>query len=115
VSCCRSITPIPGLLYTVNPIAVNSPMVDVFTSNKRIVVLIDSASFGLMAFIAVGATLVGSIHLTVSEGSKVAKGDELGYFAFGGSTCIVLVGHGQLRIDSDLQRMSAKCAPEPLS
>ena len=105
----RSITAVPGQLYTVNPIAVNSPLVNVFTSNKRIVVLIDSPAFGLVAFVAVGATLVGSIVMSVAEGQSVTKGDELGYFAFGGSTCIVLIGAAQLHLDSDLQRMSARC------
>ena len=106
----RSITPISGKLYTVNPIAVNSPMVNVFTSNKRVVVLLDTPAFGLVAFVAIGATLVGSIVFTVKEGSSVQKGDELGYFAFGGSTCVTLIQAGQLQLDADLQRMGSKCA-----
>ena len=109
----RSITPIPGQLYTVNPIAVNSPLVDVFTDNKRALVLIDSPAFGLVPFIAIGATLVGSIHFTVQPGAVVAKGGELGYFAFGGSTCITLISQGNLTLDADLQRMSTRCATPP--
>lgn len=109
----RSITPIPGQLYTVNPIAVNSPLVDVFTENKRALVLIDSPAFGLVPFVAIGATLVGSIHFTVQPGAPVAKGGELGYFAFGGSTCITLISHNRLKLDSDLQRMSVRCVLLP--
>ena len=33
---------------------------------------------------AIGATVVGSINWTVEAGQEVQKGDELGYFAFGG-------------------------------
>lgn len=36
----------------------------------------------------VGAMLVGSIAFTKQEGEAVARGEEIGYFAFGGSTII---------------------------
>lgn len=39
---------------------------------------------------AVGALLVGSIAWTVEEGQKVCKSEDMGYFAYGGSTVIVL-------------------------
>jgi phosphatidylserine decarboxylase len=50
--------------------------------------------------VAVGALLVGSIGWTVSEGTKVRKGDELGYFAYGGSTVILLFPE-EMRIEFD--------------
>ena len=40
--------------------------------------------------VAVGALLVGSIAWTAEEGTKVAKSEDMGYFAYGGSTVIVL-------------------------
>lgn len=40
--------------------------------------------------------------------SKIKKGDELGYFAFGGSTCLVLFKHGTISFDKDLMINSAK-------
>jgi phosphatidylserine decarboxylase len=46
--------------------------------------------FGNVIVVAVGATIVGSIRHTAPVGSTVAKGDELGYFAFGGSTVLTL-------------------------
>lgn len=58
----------------------------------RAVILIDSDNedIGLMAFIAVGMAEVSSCVLAVKEGSHVEKGDELGYFQFGGSThCLI--------------------------
>lgn len=86
-----SITPVPGELFTVNPIAIHSEFVDVFTENKRSILWLDTPEFGRVAFVAVGATLVGSIVWSVGPGDAVAKGQELGYFAFGGSTCILLL------------------------
>lgn len=98
-----SICSIPGALYTVNPIAVNSHYADVFTQNKRDVLWLDSPVAGLVAVVAVGATMVGSIIWTVREGDILSRGDELGTFAFGGSTIIlVLPGSARVRWDADL-------------
>jgi len=90
-----------GVYYTVNPIAVKES-VDVFSSNRRLITTLQTAQFGLVGFIAVGATCVGSINMTVSPGQEVKKGDELGYFAFGGSTCLVLFEPGRVSFDADL-------------
>jgi hypothetical protein len=94
---------ISGDLLTVNPIAVNSLFCDVFTVNKRSVCLIDSPSFGLVSFIAIGATLVGSITWSITPGTIISKGQELGYFSFGGSTCIALfTDRHPISFDADL-------------
>ncbi|KAG9160148.1 hypothetical protein Leryth_015037 [Lithospermum erythrorhizon] len=79
---------IPGCLYTVNPIAVNSKYCNVLTENKRTVSIISTSDFGKVAFVAIGATMVGSITFQKKEGDLVQKGDEFGYFSFGGSTVI---------------------------
>ncbi|CAL5377770.1 unnamed protein product [Camellia sinensis] len=81
---------IPGCLYTVNPIAVNSKYCNVFTENKRVVSVISTRDFGKVAFVAIGATMVGSITFTKKKGDHVQKGDEFGYFSFGGSTVICM-------------------------
>eukprot|EP01111_Echinosteliopsis_oligospora_P012151 TRINITY_DN4132_c0_g1_i1.p1 TRINITY_DN4132_c0_g1~~TRINITY_DN4132_c0_g1_i1.p1 ORF type:complete len:559 (+),score=113.13 TRINITY_DN4132_c0_g1_i1:53-1729(+) len=81
--------PINGPLFTVNPIAINQT-VDVFTENKRYVTSIESPEFGKVLYVSIGATMVGSVNFTSTEGSTCKKGDEHGYFAFGGSTVIVL-------------------------
>lgn len=53
-----------------------------------------------VAFIAVGALLVGSIVWTfagedkTSKGVEVKRGEELGCFKYGGSTCVVLFEKG---------------------
>jgi phosphatidylserine decarboxylase len=68
---------IPGCLYTVNPIAVNSKYCNVFTENKRAISIISTSEFGKVAFVAIGATMVGSITFLKNEGDYVHKGDEV--------------------------------------
>jgi len=94
-------THIDGALYTVNPVAIEHP-VDVYTENVRNVTLLDSKEFGVVGYISVGATMVGSIRITSQEGQTVSKGDEHGYFAFGGSTVLLLFEPGTIVFDSDL-------------
>lgn len=98
----ESFVDIPGYLYTVNPIAVNSKYCNVFTENKRVVSIISTSEFGKVAFVAIGATMVGSITFTKNEGDYVHKGDEFGYFSFGGSTVICVFEKDAIQIDEDL-------------
>uniref|UniRef100_A0A0D9YKB1 Phosphatidylserine decarboxylase proenzyme 2 n=1 Tax=Oryza glumipatula TaxID=40148 RepID=A0A0D9YKB1_9ORYZ len=99
---------IPGCLYTVNPIAVNSKYCNVFTENKRVVSIISTSEFGKVAFVAIGATMVGSIEFLKEEGDYVHKGDEFGYFAFGGSTVICVFEKDAIQFDADLLANSAR-------
>lgn len=50
----------------------------------------DNTSIGLMCFIAIGMAETSSCEATVMEGDRVAKGDELGIFHFGGSSYCLL-------------------------
>ncbi|KAK3163073.1 hypothetical protein QOZ80_1BG0097270 [Eleusine coracana subsp. coracana] len=93
---------VPGFLYTVNPIAVNSKYCNVFTENKRVVSVISTSEFGKVAFVAIGATMVGSITFLKKEGDYVHKGDEFGYFSFGGSTVICVFEKDAIQFDADL-------------
>jgi len=103
---------IPGALFTVNPTAVRNPDVDVFTANKRDITLLSVPSLNAgesptpIPIIAIGAMLVGSIAHTRKQGDNIAKGEELGYFAYGGSTVIVLFPKGFLHFDNDLVQSS---------
>jgi phosphatidylserine decarboxylase len=103
----RPFTPVDGTYFTVNPVAVNTS-IDVYTENKRVVCPVDSPEFGLVTFVAIGATMVGSICFTTSPGQTIVKGDEHGYFAFGGSTVLVLFPPGAIEFDQDLLINSAK-------
>jgi len=87
--------------------------INVLTQNKRLLLLIESAIWGQIALVIVGAVKVGSIRLTVRPGSSVRKGDELGYFAYGGSTVVMLFKRNRVVFDEDLLANS-RCAIETL-
>ncbi|KAL5703747.1 phosphatidylserine decarboxylase [Ranunculus cassubicifolius] len=97
----EKVVKIPGSLYTVNPIAVNSEYCNVFTENKREILLLSTKDFGKVALVAIGATMVGSINLTKKEGDEVQKGEEMGYFQFGGSTVIAVFEKDVIKFDDD--------------
>jgi phosphatidylserine decarboxylase len=52
--------------------------------------------------VCIGAMMVGSIKTTVAEGEAVRRGQEFGYFAFGGSTIVLLFERGVVEWDEDL-------------
>ena len=95
---------LPGKYHSVNPIAlVRYP--DVYADNER-QILKCRASFGDFWLVDVGAFGVGTIVQTYA-GEKHAKGDEKGYFKFGGSTVIVVLPAGAVTFDDDLVKNSA--------
>lgn len=64
--------------------------------NTRAVIVIeaDNPAIGLMAFIGVGMTEVSTCEITVREGERVKKGDQIGMFHYGGSTHCLVFGDG---------------------
>jgi phosphatidylserine decarboxylase len=102
----RSFQHFEGSYFTVNPMAVRTS-VDVYTENTRVVTIIDSKYHGKVAFVAIGAMLVGSTIITAQVGSEYARMEELGYFAFGGSTIVLLFEKDRVEFDSDLTVNSA--------
>ncbi|KAG6827662.1 hypothetical protein H0H92_010858 [Tricholoma furcatifolium] len=102
---------VPGQYYTVNPQAVNEPGFDVFTANRRSVLYVEEAVSGKrVAFVAIGALLVGSIVWTggAEPGRVIKKGEELGYFAYGGSTVVVVFPEGVVEFDEDILKHSTQ-------
>jgi len=49
-----------------------------------------------------------SIVITKTVGDELKKGDEIGYFAFGGSTIVVLFEKGKINFDKDIVENSQK-------
>ena len=68
--------------------------------------MIDSDYHGKVAQFIVGATCVGSATFTFSQNQLVKKGEELGYFSFGGSSVLTLFEKDRLRISEDVQQHS---------
>jgi len=97
---------IPGLYYSVDPTLINSKT-DVYTRNVRSVYFINTKFFGIIALCIIGATCVGSIKLHNHRiGYKIKKGDELGYFQFGGSTIVTIIPYNKLNIIPQLDKNS---------
>lgn len=98
---------INGWLYSVNPIALKKN-ISILCENKRVVTEVETERFGQMLYVEVGATCVGSIHQTFVAGRKVRKGEEKGYFEFGGSCLVLLFEKGRVEFDADLVANTAR-------
>lgn len=92
---------INGDLHSVNPLALRR-RIEILSHNKRAYTLLDTKHFGQVAFIEIGAMCVGSIHDTYTPNTPCKKGDEKGYFSFGGSSLILLFEPGTIIFDEDL-------------
>lgn len=66
--------------------------------NTRTVLFIESENpaIGEVAMVFVGLTEVSSCVATVKAGDLVQRGDEIGHFAFGGSTCCTLFDRSKI-------------------
>lgn len=96
-----------GDLYSVSPIAlVRRP--SILWENKRFRTRIVNDGFGEVLFFEVGATCVGSVVHTSVAGVEVKKGDEKGYFRFGGSSVVTLLERGRGEWAEDLVKWSAE-------
>jgi phosphatidylserine decarboxylase len=97
---------IDGDYYSVNPFALREKA-EIFCLNKREYTILSNPLFGDVVMAEVGATMVGSIEQTF-KGSSVNKGEEKGYFKFGGSTVVLLFEKSKIHIDEDLLINTAK-------
>lgn len=96
------ITKIKGSYFSVSPHALASNFTKVFCENKREFCTLKTEDKGEIIIAPVGATMVGSILETYTPNKEINKGDEMGYFAFGGSTVVILVNKNNLKIDTDI-------------
>lgn len=92
---------INGWLYSVNPLAVKQN-IHIFTENKRTLCEFHTPLFGKMLYLEIGATTVGSIQQTYQPNEWQVKGEEKGYFEFGGSSLILLFAKQTIQFDADL-------------
>jgi phosphatidylserine decarboxylase len=98
---CDSTIKLNGDYYSVNPIALSN-IDSVFCKNKREYCIFQSDNFGDIVYVEVGATSVGSIVQTFIPRSRIEKGDEKGYFKFGGSTIVLFFQKNTIKIDTDI-------------
>ena len=98
---------IPGVLHTVNPAAASRR--PIYKENTREYSLLRSRSFGTVLMMEIGALMVGKImnHHKAYTKIDVFRGQEKGYFAFGGSSILLLFQPGTVSIDRDILRNTA--------
>ena len=76
----------------------------------------DGPDIGLMCFLAVGMAEVSSCQITVYEGQRVRKGDQLGMFHFGGSThCLIFRPGVRLEFDHHGQKPGLHAQNRPVN
>ncbi len=97
-----------GPLYSVNPIALRRNL-SYLWQNRRTLATLRTEQFGPVLLMEIGATNVGSVIQTYRPDSPVAKGDEKGYFAFGGSSTLLLFEPERIRLAEDLVEQSRQC------
>lgn len=90
---------IQGVYHTVNPLAAEKR--PIYRENTREYTFIHSKNFGTMVMMEVGALLVGRIRNLPVDG-PVQRGQEKGYFQFGGSTVILILEREKAELDGDI-------------
>ncbi|MFE0172365.1 phophatidylserine decarboxylase associated domain-containing protein [Streptomyces sp. NPDC059002] len=102
----RRVETVPGQIFSVAessgvlPTAQQRPLATEAAANTRGLIYIESTTpgIGMICVAAVGIGDVSSVTFTAGEGQEVHKGDELGYFSYGGSD-IVLVFQKDSKVD----------------
>lgn len=92
---------INGPLYSVSPIALKRRLA-ILSENKRMITEITSDVFGTILYVEIGATAVGTIVQTFDPTKPVHKGQEKGFFQFGGSCIVLLFEENRIALDADL-------------
>jgi len=90
---------IPGKLHTVNPIA--NDYFPIYKENAREYTILRTREFGEVIAMEVGALLVGKI-VNLQAAASVKRGQEKGYFQFGGSTVVLLLKRDTAILDDDI-------------
>lgn len=92
---------IGGRLWTVNWRALqNKP--DILFRNERHMQILDTGNFGRLGFVEIGAMTVGRIVRTHPSDQPFRRGQEKGYFCFGGSAIVVFGQPGAWRPCDDI-------------
>lgn len=89
-----------GTLRSVSPLALRRHL-SILWENRRARTIVDSPEFGRVLVMEVGATCVGGMHSTFAPGT-IRKGDDKGYFSFGGSCVTTIFQRGAIQLDADL-------------
>jgi phosphatidylserine decarboxylase len=94
---------VAGTYDSVNPLALKYKN-QIFMENERYVTIVQTENFGRLAYIEVGAICVGKIVQSHSWSKPFTRGEEKGYFLFGGSTVILLGEKGAWKPSADITK-----------
>ncbi len=75
--------------------------------STRGLVVIENPAIGKVAVVPIGITEISSVTLAVKPGDEVAKGAEIGWFSYGGSSLALVFGKGMVK------RFTARVAKHP--
>jgi phosphatidylserine decarboxylase len=73
-------------------------------AQERGLIVINSPEVGLVAVLPVGMGFASSVNLTPEVGARLEKGDEFGFFLFGGSDIVMLFQNKKVVIDAEVGR-----------
>jgi phosphatidylserine decarboxylase len=98
-------TVVDGLMFSDAESAGPDPTAATFSQgyessvNTRGLVFIESddPTIGLVCVMPIGITEISSVTINVTAGQRVAKGDELGYFSYGGSSMCLVFQPGAIK------------------
>jgi phosphatidylserine decarboxylase len=96
-----------GWLWSVSPVALRRNLAGLW-ENRRWLSVIRTDGFGDVLMTEIGATNVGSVEYTYTPDQPVAKGQEKGYFRFGGSAILTLFEPGRIQLSADLLAATAE-------
>jgi phosphatidylserine decarboxylase len=98
---------VPGLLFSdaesggFDPTGVKSLVYDTAVNTRTLVFIDGPDEIGMVCVIPIGITEVSSIEMAVHEGTPVEKGQDLGWFRFGGSTLCIVFEPGRVEFTVD--------------
>jgi phosphatidylserine decarboxylase len=94
---------IKGVYHTVQPISLKR--YNFYKTNAREWTILNTNNFGKVIDIDIGALSIGRIHNN-HETYIFKKGEEKGYFEFGGSTIVLLFKKNVVKLDDDIYNNS---------
>lgn len=92
---------IHGRYESVNPLVYRQGIMPL-TTNERQLVTLHTKEYGDVAMVIIGALFVGAISTTYTPDAGQPKGEEAGYFSFGGSSIALLFKKNSLKLRQDL-------------
>jgi phosphatidylserine decarboxylase len=95
-----------GRLFAVNPEISIANGFRPYDVNVRQINVLSDARYGRMLIVEVGAHSVGRIVDSDGPNGSKRKGEEKGYFEYGGSTVVLVFQRGAIRFDDDLCQKS---------